>query len=809
MNPRKTFVGFISLLVVWMIPISQINAQVNSVRQIVKNFTDFQASAPQEKLYIKTDREAYWPGDTIWFSSILVDGHLHLPSSISRVSYAEFIHQNGEILYTENLLSNDQGFSGNHFVLSDTLSAGVYQMRGYTKYMQNFDSEYFFDKPIYILDSEDALTTPAGNDRIAEVNIGVFPEGGTIVAGIEKRVAIQVRDAFNNPISGKGAILNQFGEKITSFTTEHEGMTSVVFTPKSGESYFVQFDYSNLSFSQSFPDIDEEGYSMSVIHNYDRVYVVVLGSQDISFENSLLLVQSRGIISSASYLSREQDFFFASFPKDELPVGINQMTFFDPLGFPRCERLLLVHNTSESPEMTIELANKELSSRSEVKGEFNIKSVTQRVNGGVNITVIPYNEYIDFGKNVNCYLNLSSDLVGSISNPNQYFDQSDTDLIKKQDLLMLTHGWRRFDWDEVSQRNFRKIKNKPETGYTIEGKVSGYVFRNNEKSKKISLTFLEDVNVELEKESDEDGYFRFDGLEIYDEATAVIRTVPEKKKKVVDYNTFIELFGRKAPAVEQKNYPPLEADPNKLFALSAKKDNIDKIERAYGNNVIMLDEIDIEGESAADIQYKTGYSQPDFRIFPDSLEGVESMQSVYDVLKRVSVPGVRVVGVAPEEELVIRNNESGRQKVNYMVDGIMMNKDALRNFNVDNIAMIDILSAERSTLFASSLTIAIYSKNEVYGENYFEAVDPRGWALLEINGFEAPREFYMPDYQNEKMVKPDLRSTIYWNPFIEIEDNKAEFSFFTSDEKGDFILIAEGLTSNGVPLVAAEIFSVK
>jgi hypothetical protein len=809
MNPRKTFVGFISLLVVWMIPVSMISAQGNSVRQIVKDFTDFQANAPQEKLYIKTDREAYWAGDTLWFSSLLVDGHLHLPSSISRVSYAEFIHENGEILYTENLLSNENGFSGNHFVLGDTLSSGIYRLRGYTKYMQNFDSEYFFDKPIYILDADENPALQTVNDWVPEVKIGVFPEGGTIIAGIEKRVAIQVRDAFNNPISGEGVILNQSGDKVASFKTEHEGMTSVVFTPKAEESYFVQFNYQNISFSESFPEIDEEGYSMSVIHNYDRVYVVVQGSEGISFENSLLLVQSRGIISSASYLSREQDFFFASFPKDELPVGINQLTFFDPLGTPRCERLLLSHEQEGRPQMNIELGAESITSRSKIKGEIKLQNVKQRVNGGVNITILPYNEYIDFGENVNSYLSLTSDLEGRIYNPQQYFDPSEPDLIRKQDLLMLTHGWRRFDWDEVTKRNFRKIKSKPETGFTIEGKVSGYVFRKNEKSKKISLTFLEDVNVELEKESDEDGYFRFDGLEIYDEATAVIRTVPEKKKQIVDNNTFIELFGRKAPEVDQKSYAPLNTDPNTLFALTAKKDKLDKIKRAYGNDVIMLDEINIEGKNAADIQYKTGYSQPDFRIFPDSLEGSESMRSVYDVLKRVSVPGVKVVGVAPEEELVIRNNESGRQKVNYMVDGIMTNKDALRNFNVDNIAMIDILSAERSTLFASSLTVAIYSKNEVYGENYFEAIDPRGWALLEINGFEAPREFYMPDYQNDKMVKPDLRSTVYWNPYIEIKDGSAAFSFYTADEKGDFIVIAEGLTTDGVPLVATERFTVK
>jgi hypothetical protein len=45
---------------------------------------------------------------------------------------------------------------------------------------------------------------------------------------------------------------------------------------------------------------------------------------------------------------------------------------------------------------------------------------------------------------------------------------------------------------------------------------------------------------------------------------------------------------------------------------------------------------------------------------------------------------------------------------------------------------------------------------------------------------------------------PDYRNTLFWNPDLQTrKDGKTEISFFTSDESSDYIIVVEGITSDG------------
>ena len=62
------------------------------------------------------------------------------------------------------------------------------------------------------------------------------------------------------------------------------------------------------------------------------------------------------------------------------------------------------------------------------------------------------------------------------------------------------------------------------------------------------------------------------------------------------------------------------------------------------------------------------------------------------------------------------------------------------------------------------------------------------------------REFYVPKYDLmsvDEKIRPDYRTTQYWNPKIKVSDGKASFNYYTSDNRGDFILYLEGITMDG------------
>ena len=70
----------------------------------------------------------------------------------------------------------------------------------------------------------------------------------------------------------------------------------------------------------------------------------------------------------------------------------------------------------------------------------------------------------------------------------------------------------------------------------------------------------------------------------------------------------------------------------------------------------------------------------------------------------------------------------------------------------------------------------------------------------------------MPDYGDPKErgnVQPDLRSTVYWNPVVNLEDGQATDQFYTSAETGEFIIYSEGLTITGEVFTGEAVFTVE
>jgi hypothetical protein len=78
--------------------------------------------------------------------------------------------------------------------------------------------------------------------------------------------------------------------------------------------------------------------------------------------------------------------------------------------------------------------------------------------------------------------------------------------------------------------------------------------------------------------------------------------------------------------------------------------------------------------------------------------------------------------------------------------------------------------------------------------------------LFDYEGPQVSRRFYAPAYTDEKQRAsrlPDYRHTLLWAPRVAISGRSARVDFTTSDLKGDFVVTAEGLTREGVPVYAS------
>lgn len=105
---------------------------------------------PPEKVYLHTDRNTYFAGETIWMRAHVVDGIAHVPMKLSAYVYVTLQNPFLETIAQVRLKADKDGFIHGNIPLPEDLPKGEYSLCAYTQYMKNFESEYFFKKRITI-----------------------------------------------------------------------------------------------------------------------------------------------------------------------------------------------------------------------------------------------------------------------------------------------------------------------------------------------------------------------------------------------------------------------------------------------------------------------------------------------------------------------------------------------------------------------------------------------------------------------------------------------------------------------------------
>jgi hypothetical protein len=74
--------------------------------------------------------------------------------------------------------------------------------------------------------------------------------------------------------------------------------------------------------------------------------------------------------------------------------------------------------------------------------------------------------------------------------------------------------------------------------------------------------------------------------------------------------------------------------------------------------------------------------------------------------------------------------------------------------------------------------------------------------VMDYDGLLWPREFFSPVYEiatEQQSRIPDFRNLLYWSPSITTGDRgESSFSFYTSDQPGDYLVNIQGLGEDGL-----------
>ena len=123
----------LSVLIVW----AQTGSE--SISSLVNDVSRYGKSFPQEIVFVHMDNTCYFLGNTIYYKMYVTRSDKRIPSNISGVAYTELINQDGYLVERQTLrLQEGQAFGS--FCLPDTLYAGFYELRAYTRWQLNWGS---------------------------------------------------------------------------------------------------------------------------------------------------------------------------------------------------------------------------------------------------------------------------------------------------------------------------------------------------------------------------------------------------------------------------------------------------------------------------------------------------------------------------------------------------------------------------------------------------------------------------------------------------------------------------------------------
>ncbi len=616
-----------------------------------------------------------------------------------------------------------------------------------------------------------------------DFDVSFYPEGGSALYGRMGRIAFKAMQQDGTEIDVTGIVYNRQGEEITQFKTTVRGMGQFMIASEQGEAYYaVCTNSKGQSKRFDLPVAKENGYALSATWLKDQLMVEVRQSEVGKTNDTLcLMVHTRGVVQDIRILNHSNEPLI--FRKDIFPSGVTNLLLLSKNMVPLSERLVFTFN-DDQPNVTGKADRDICSVRSPVEYTVNITGESgEPLLGNISVSVTDDHEVaVDTTANILTTLLLTSDLRGNISDPAFYF-QKNLQSAHTLDLLMLTQGWRRYDTERMVRNDFMYPDSLLEKGYEI----SGVVKSKKQSEKNISVSMLS-LHGDYFADAVTNGSGRFylhDG-NAPDSTWFIVRTAPQSDKRDLELTLDKTSYPKRVIPVVASGMPD-----HGVFAKYA-----DKAEQQYvdehGTRVVHLSEVAITAQKKS-VPKSSFYHTPDRSVTEDQLDR-QPPATMSALLMRL--PG-----------LTFRNDSVKISRFEGCVEQLLINDLPV---TVESLDMVEVMDVVQVDLLTSPTNLAAFGEKGRYGviaiytrTSSWKPSTPKGNApnikrIMPL-GFQKPAEFYAPKYdQPDQNPKPDLRTTINWQPSLTTDETgKASFRFYTADVPSTYTVVVEGMTKDG------------
>ncbi len=763
-----------------------------------------------EWVYTHFNKSAYVQGDDVWFANyILNPSDKHLNPATTKL-YVE-LWSPEKVLLSRKILFVEVGTT-NHFIhLSDTLAPGSYCFRTYTNWMRNFYPENDFNTFITILGHEkvfsdelivkhfiksvdqkgqkELITSP---DTLPDYDIQFLPESGKFLEGANNVFGLKAIDPNGKGVRITGKVYTGDNQEITSFSTNETGMDKFIIPQATSGQYIAKVTLPDGTIRElQLPKAAPAGV---IIHVYpyrnDAVWIKVLTNETTHQLNKhyFLVLHANGQLFNAFRFDfSKENAIQLKVIKKNLSSGIVSATVFDENLVPVAERIFYNQDTTASGTLSVKAT--QLAHDSLNLNVFITDSLNKPQQAKLSISILPGESHLNsFNKSLLAESVLRPALRGNIENPNSYFEKNDFEHAVAIDNLLLTQGWRQYDWPIILKDTVPNFVYRFENGFTVEGQVKNWLRNKPEQKSQITLISPKN-NLVLWSKADIEGKYKFDRLYLSD-STWVIASASNNKGQ--NMNRVLQMSIPES-FMGIPDFRPL------LFTLANKsKEIIDDLPQLT-KETILLKEVTIKSQKKSPfadnpfvglMDHTLTLTKENYRQFSD----MQMLLEIHFFIRVEKIDGESHFNMGRGTKSISHNASEPIM----MIDGIKVrNPRDILEFPIELVEAVAVnKSGFGQGMGGSEGTISIKSRTTPLFGNI---ADPTNIKRIAVNGYAPPVKYFEPKY----VIPPtssdyEKYASIFWKPDMVIDSTStASFRFYAPPSVHTIAVRIEGISPEG------------
>ena len=805
--------------------------------QYMNQAQTFADNYPREKAYLHFDNTSYYVGDTIWFKAYVTLAEKQVFSSISRPLYVELVDQAGHVT-DKQIIKLSQGEGNGQFVLPQSMLSGYYEVRAYTRWMLAFSDPQYFSRtlPIYQLSHSDQLErsistyelSPSMEKRPEEtrekLSLRFFPEGGQLVEGVTSQVAFKAESKNEGNIQLSGTLYTKEGQEITSFETLHDGMGAFEYTP-SALPAIAKVNFQGKQYEFTLPKALPSGYILKVDNNAGAISVTVSCNAATPQDTLAVFISHQGRPHAYQLIhcqaNKPQQFTVLS---RKLPAGVLQISLLNRAGNTLCDRFIFA-----SPRAPLQISPKGLKEiyapYAPIRCELQLNNaIGEPMPGKLSVSIrdAVRSDYMEYDNNIFTDLLLTSDLKGYIHQPGYYFTESSLRKQKELDILLMVHGWRKYDMtQQIGISPFTPLQ-LPESQLVLYGQVKSTILKNKLKDIALSVMVKRDAEIITgQTVTDENGHFSIPLEDFEGSMEAVIQTRKVGKERNKDASILIDrhfspatrAYGYKELHPEWGNIAHWQQEAEKFDSLYM--DSIRRVDWLY-----LLDEVEIKSKRRRQsTNMATKINEQSIDAYYDIRQAVDQLRDNGKVLTTIPEVMEKLNPLFYWDRsndnctyrqkpicYIMDNKILSSTEVNMMlteIDGLAsiiiskgtggIDDEIIQNSKMSDSNDIDVTELDKYSIFY----LIPLPRHDVLNKHETAALGTRQTVM---QGYTPALEYYSPAYIDKElyMDKADKRRTLYWNPTVQTDENgKAVIKCYNNQYSTPLIIQAETMSNDG------------